>query len=145
MTARVIPPPTGRSSGPARATLLASVLSDAAPHHTSAGAGVSTTTGEILAAPEGGVTVIRLCGDIDGALREQADAVLDWVLAEGAPVVVDGCGMRFVDSCGIAFLLRCARACEQAGLTLTVRNAPQQLTEVLDMLGLGRTFAACPD
>jgi anti-anti-sigma factor len=125
---------------PARARLRVSVLSTAARHDASAGAGVGTAAGTIVAERDGDVAVVRLCGEIDGALQEQADAALEWVLAEGRPVVVDACSTLFVDSSGIAFLVRCAHACARAGLTLTLRDAPPQMAQVLTMLGLDALF-----
>lgn len=92
-----------------------------------------------------GATVVRLCGEVDAALRERASAVLARIRAEGRPVVVDACGTSFVDSTGVAFLVRCAHACAEAGLPLTLRDAPEQLAGVLDVLGLAPLFPrACP-
>ncbi len=81
-------------------------------------------------------TVVRLTGEIDGALRQQADAAVAVAVAAARPVVLDAAGIRFIDSTGIAFLVRCATACTRAGLDVRLLDPPDHLVALLRMLGL---------
>ena len=94
-----------------------------------------SAAGTIVAEQADGVTVVRLSGEIDGALRDQASTAMARALTAGMPVVLDASGTRFVDSRGVAFLIQCARACEQVGLTVTLRDPPAQVRGVIAYLG----------
>lgn len=94
------------------------------------------TTNRIAVEQAEGATVVRLTGEIDAALRGQAGAALAAALGGGRPVVLDAAGIRFADSTGVAFLLTCARACERAGLAVTLRDPPPQVVRVLRLLGV---------
>lgn len=83
-----------------------------------------------------GSTLVEYAGDVDLALRGQADRSLRLAMAAGSPVVVDLARVRYIDSSGVTFLLQHHRACVQAGFPLTVRHVPQQARYVLDLLGL---------
>lgn len=85
---------------------------------------------------DGSVTILRMSGEIDAALRDQASHALGTALTIGFPVVLDLQDVRFIDSSGIAFLLQCHRSCAQIGLTCSVRNLPEQVEAVLTLLGM---------
>jgi len=53
------------------------------------------------------LTVVRLAGEIDASLREEASRALAELLTRRTAVVVDLGQVRFIDSTGIAFLLQC--------------------------------------
>lgn len=98
--------------------------------------------------PAGGITVVeesdstvaRLWGEIDEALREQASAALARAVDRELPVVVDASEVEFIDSTGIAFLIQFCRIGREEGLSVTLRNPPDTVTDVLAMLGLEQMF-----
>lgn len=83
-----------------------------------------------------GVTTVRLVGEIDLSLRDQAAAAVDAVRAAAQPVVLDMAGVTFVDSSGVSFLLQCRKACARDGLGFQVREVPPRARRVLEVLGL---------
>lgn len=91
---------------------------------------------QITTETEDDVTVLRLRGEIDMALRPQASRALHRVVAAGRPVVADLGAVTFLDSSGVAFLLQCRRACAELGVGFSVRNVPPRAAEVLRVLGL---------
>lgn len=82
------------------------------------------------------LTVVRLAGEIDASLREEASRALAELLTRRTAVVVDLGQVRFIDSTGIAFLLQCQHACQEVGLGLALRDLPDQAARTLDALGL---------
>ena len=94
------------------------------------------TPHSITVQDDGPVTQLRLRGEIDVALRDQAGRALATALTRGAPVRVDLGEVTFIDSAGVAFLVQCHRACTQAELDCVLVDVPDQAMKVLEMLGL---------
>jgi anti-anti-sigma factor len=91
---------------------------------------------QITTDTEDDVTVLRLRGEIDMALRPQASRALHRVVAAGRPVVADLGAVTFLDSSGVAFLLQCLRACREAELPYALRAVPASVSQLLAVLGL---------
>jgi anti-anti-sigma factor len=98
--------------------------------------------------PVGGITVIerpdvtvaRLWGEVDEALREQASSALARALDRELPVVIETSEVEFIDSTGIAFLIQFCRIGREEGLLVTLANPPAIVSSVLTMLGLDEMF-----
>ena len=95
-----------------------------------------SATGTIRVEAEGPATCVRLVGEIDSALRQQASDCMGLVLLAGLPVVVDGSLTTFIDSSGLAFVLQLNRAVGEAGLDLRLRDPGRVLTQALEMIGM---------
>lgn len=95
-----------------------------------------SAAGTILVESEGPVTCVRLVGEIDSALRQQASDGMGLALMAEQPVVVDASRTTFVDSSGLAFVLQLARAVGEAGLELRLRDPQRVLTDALEMIGM---------
>jgi len=101
--------------------------------------------GTITVHDEHGCTRVRLTGEIDAALREDASRAMRRVVSGDEPVVVDLAEVTFIDSSGVAFLVQCSMACEQLRLPCELRNVPEQASQVLTVLGLSdRTVVPVP-
>lgn len=87
-----------------------------------------------------GRTVVRLWGEVDGALREDASASMAQALATTAPIVVDATGLTFIDSSGLAFLLQLHLAAEECGQALTLRDPAREVVARLDLIGMADEF-----
>ncbi|WP_454049732.1 STAS domain-containing protein [Cellulomonas sp. Marseille-Q8402] len=97
--------------------------------------------GQISAHPDGSVTPIRLTGEVDAALRDQASRAMADALTGGRPVELDLGGVDFIDSSGLAFLLQCHRACLQVGLGCAVTHVPDTTMELIRLTGLDEVLA----
>lgn len=108
--------------------------------------GVSTSrpVGGITVAETADATVAHLWGEIDESLREEASSALTRALDRNLPVVLDTRQVEFIDSTGVAFLIQFCRVGREEGLEVHLRNPPQVVTDVLDMLGLGAIFDLPP-
>ncbi len=84
-----------------------------------------------------GYTLVRLWGEIDGALREQASESMAQAMASTEPVVVDVAGVTFIDSSGLAFLLQLNLAAAETGQRMTVRDPNRVVADLLAMIGMG--------
>lgn len=98
------------------------------------GAGVET--GGIRLIEEPGSSVVAMWGEIDVALRSEASAALANALERDVPVVIDTSRVTFMDSTGIAFLVQFYTIGSEEGLSVTLRNPPSVVTDVLEMLGV---------
>ncbi|MEP7762510.1 STAS domain-containing protein [Sanguibacter sp. 25GB23B1] len=87
-----------------------------------------------------GETVIALRGDIDAALREQASAAMVFLVSQDQPVVLDTGAVTFIDSSGLAFLVQVYKVCEESSLGLVLLDPPENLLDLLEMLGMGDRF-----
>lgn len=85
-------------------------------------------------------TVAHLWGEVDDSLRQQAGAVLSRALDRGLPVVLDTSRVEFIDSAGIAFLIQLCTIGREEGLSVSLKDPPRVVTEVLEMLGLEELF-----
>lgn len=85
--------------------------------------------------------VLRLQGEIDVTLRDEADRALDEALAAGLPVVLDLSEVSLIGATGLGLLLQCARACEQAGQPCSISDMPPAVVRVIVALGLDAVLA----
>ena len=54
---------------------------------------------------------------------------------------IDGAGLERIDSAGIAFLVWCKKQLCAETRPIQIRNAPEQLSRLLQVTGLGDLFA----
>ena len=94
----------------------------------------------IACSAESGTTRIVLRGDIDAALREQASAAMVFLVGQELPVVLDTGRVSFIDSSGLAFLVQVYKVCEESALGLVLLDPPENLVDLLEMLGMGDRF-----
>ena len=84
----------------------------------------------------GGALVVRLRGEVDVLLAQEAERVAARVAAERLPVVLDLAGVELLGATGLALLTRCRDACEDAGVGCSVRDVPESVARLLTVLGL---------
>lgn len=84
--------------------------------------------------------VVRLWGDVDASLRDQASMAMVALLTREGPYVVDVADVTFIDSSGIAFVLQVHRMATDMGSTAVLRDPPALVIEMLDLIGLGGTI-----
>ena len=81
--------------------------------------------------------LIRLHGEFDLTCEEPFDAELAPVLAEDTPaIVLDLCGLRFIDSVGLQVLVKLNRVTGEAGHDFTVFCGEGHVRSVLSKTGL---------
>ena len=97
-------------------------------------------TGGIRLLEERDASVVDMWGEIDVALRREASAALANALERDVPVVIDTSKVTFMDSTGIAFLVQFYTIGSEEGLSVTLRNPPTVVTDVLEMLGVIEIF-----
>jgi len=102
--------------------------------------GGAPETGGIRLVEEPGASVVHMWGEIDVALRSEASAALANALQRDVPVVIDTSEVTFMDSTGIAFLVQFYTIGSEEGLSVTLRNPPSVVTDVLEMLGVIEIF-----
>ncbi|MFC8923972.1 STAS domain-containing protein [Cellulosimicrobium sp. NPDC057127] len=108
--------------------------------HQSGTRGTTLETGGIRLIEEPGASVVDMWGEIDVALRSEASAALANALERDVPVVIDTSKVTFMDSTGIAFLVQFYTIGSEEGLSVTLRNPPSVVTDVLEMLGVIEMF-----
>ncbi len=79
---------------------------------------------------------VRLWGDVDASLRDQASAAMVELAQRGGPYVVDIADVTFIDSSGIAFILQLHRLATEEGSTAILRDPPGLVTDMLELIGL---------
>ncbi len=104
--------------------------------------GAEPGTGGIRLLEEPAASVVDMWGEIDVALRSEASAALANALERDVPVVIDTSKVTFMDSTGIAFLVQFYTIGSEEGLSVTLRNPPSVVTDVLEMLGVIEIFGA---
>jgi len=104
--------------------------------------GADRGTGGIRLLEEPEASVVDMWGEIDVALRSEASAALANALERDVPVVIDTSKVTFMDSTGIAFLVQFYTIGSEEGLSVTLRNPPSVVTDVLEMLGVIEIFGA---
>lgn len=82
-----------------------------------------------------GVRVIRVEGELDLAVADQLQTVIEGALGVDR-VLVDLSGCEFIDSTGIAVLIRAREAIAADGGSLSICSPRQQVLRVLDVTGL---------
>jgi len=83
-------------------------------------------------------SLVRVYGEIDLMVRQNASALCQAVAARGLPLVVDATDVTFVDSAGMSVLVRMARDAEAGGYSVVLRNAPWMLKELMTVTGVDR-------
>lgn len=83
-----------------------------------------------------GRACVRLWGDVDASLRDQASAAMVVLAKQGGPYVVDVADVTFIDSSGIAFILQLHRLATEEGSTAILRDPPGLVTNLLELIGL---------
>jgi anti-anti-sigma factor len=83
---------------------------------------------------------VRLWGDVDAGLRDQASQAMLRCLERGVPVVIDVADVTFIDSSGLAFVLQLHKVGEDEGMPVVVRNPPVLMLDLLEMLGMGEVI-----
>ena len=83
-------------------------------------------------------TLVRVFGEIDLAVRQNAGPLCQAVARRGLPLVIEAGDVTFVDSAGMSILVRLARDAENAGYPVVLRNAPWMLKELLTITGVDR-------
>lgn len=89
---------------------------------------------------DGTTTFVRMHGEIDPAVREEAGRAMGQALIAGLPVVVDLSKVTFIDSSGMAFLVQLHRACHSAELSCVLHAVPDNVREVLTLVGLDQVL-----
>jgi len=87
-----------------------------------------------------GRACVRLWGDVDATLRDQASAAMVVLAKQGGPYVVDVADVTFIDSSGIAFILQLHRLASEEGSTAILRDPPGLVTNMLELIGLTGTI-----
>ncbi|GGC01997.1 STAS domain-containing protein [Cellulomonas carbonis] len=92
-------------------------------------------------ADEGHRLLVRLRGEIDAGLREQASRAMVECMQRDLPVVADLAAVTFIDSSGLAFLLQLHKVGLEEGRPLVLRDPQANVLELLDMIGMGGVMA----
>ncbi len=98
--------------------------------------GPTGSTGSITVESGPPHTVVRLRGDVDATLREEASVAMGQVLGASSPVLCDATDLRFIDSTGVAFLLQLRMATREAGLTMSLWDPRRVVGDLLDAVGM---------
>jgi anti-sigma B factor antagonist len=78
-----------------------------------------------------------LRGDVDTATAPAVQHNLEeWVRAADDAIILDCCGLTFIDSSGVAVIVKMYRALARQGRRLQIVNADDMAARVLDVLGL---------
>ncbi|MFF1531018.1 STAS domain-containing protein [Cellulomonas sp. NPDC058312] len=101
--------------------------------------------GGIEVLPVAGRTVVRLWGEVDGALRAEASSSMAQALTSTDPVVVDAGDVTFIDSSGLAFVLQLHLAATETGQPVTLRDPHREVLDKLDMLGMAGVIEVEPE
>jgi anti-anti-sigma factor len=81
-------------------------------------------------------SVVRLWGDVDALLRDQASAALVRLLERGGPYVIDVGDVTFIDSSGLAFILQLHRVAGDENTHVVLRDPPTLVLDMLDLIGV---------
>lgn len=83
-------------------------------------------------------SLVRVYGEIDLMVRQNAGDLCQAIVERGLPLVVDATDVTFVDSAGMSVLVRMARDAEAGGYAVVLRNAPWMLKELMTVTGVDR-------
>lgn len=100
----------------------------------------STRIGGIDVTTSKGCTLVRLWGEVDGALRTDASTSMAQALVADRPIMIDAAGLTFIDSSGLAFLLQLHLAAAETGLRVTLRDPERQVIDRLALIGMDQEF-----
>ena len=95
-----------------------------------------TDPGSITVTTVDSRTVVRLAGEIDLSLQDDASRALARVALGGLPVTLDLSQVTLLGATGIAFLVQCERLCRESGTRCVLLGLPSQVRLVLGGLGL---------
>ncbi len=101
--------------------------------------------GGIAATSAHGRSVVRMWGEVDGALRADASASMAQALASTAPIVVDARDVTFIDSSGLAFVLQLHLAATETGQRITLRDPRREVLDRLELLGMAGEIEEEPE
>ncbi|MDT7572982.1 MAG: hypothetical protein QOE05_3156 [Actinomycetota bacterium] len=93
----------------------------------------------ISAESDGGVTVLRLAGELDLATADRLREHVRTLLGHGSTLdrlVLDLAGLEFLDVTGLGALLETRRKLAAAGATLTLRRPRPMVVRMLALLDL---------
>jgi anti-anti-sigma factor len=110
-------------------------LSDTAPVH----------PGGITVTPAHGRSVVRMWGEVDGALRTEASAAMAQALASTAPILVDARDVTFIDSSGLAFVLQLHLAATETGQRITLHDPHREVLDRLELVGMAGEIELEPE
>lgn len=96
-----------------------------------------TGPGGIEVSEDASRSLVRLWGDVDATLRDQASLAMIALANRGGPYVIDASGVTFIDSSGIAFILQVHRMARDEGSTAVLRDPPVLVMDLLELIGLG--------
>lgn len=102
--------------------------------------------------PVGGIEVcddpdharVRLWGEVDASLRDQASVAMVALARHGGPYVIDVSDVTFIDSSGIAFVLQLHRLATEEGSKAILRDPPGRVTDMLELVGLSGSIPCEP-
>lgn len=95
-----------------------------------------TVAGSVDLVEDGDRSVVRLQGELDAALEGELTAALSNARERRGPVVLDASRLTFADSTAISALLEFATRAREEGSDVSLRDAPESVLEVLDLLGV---------
>ena len=100
---------------------------------------------EISAGIQGGVTILRVAGDLDAASVPDLELALDGG-APPNPVVIDLSSCDFIDSAGIAVIVEAWRSRDGTGeeVNLSLAAASGQVGRLIRITGLDSSISVFP-
>jgi anti-anti-sigma factor len=92
-------------------------------------------------------TTIKLGGELDSATCGELISRFDRILAAAAPpeLVLDLSQVSFIDSSGMRAIILLERSAGERDVRLTILPAPEAVSDLLDLTGLGDRVALAPD
>ncbi|MFJ7305219.1 STAS domain-containing protein [Streptomyces sp. NPDC099088] len=94
-----------------------------------------------MVVPGGRASVVYVTGDLDVATTASIRCALIETVFAHSRVIVDLSGLDFCDCAGLSALVAARNAARQRDTTLTIRNIPAQLAQLLDLVPQGDPFA----
>ena len=85
---------------------------------------------------------VLVSGELDLYREAELRSCVDALLVDRAPerLVLDVCGLQFLDSSGLRALLTCRDRARSAGVPLTLAVTPGPVTRLLDVAGVRDWF-----
>lgn len=85
---------------------------------------------------ENDIGCLKLIGELDISTIELFRTSLENIHSKASRVVLDFNEVQFVDSTGVGGLVQAIRKLEENSVSVQVQNIPQEVFEVLDLLGI---------
>lgn len=105
-------------------------------HTSSTASATPSGSGSITLSDEGQARLVRLSGDINVTLREQASAVLLQVAMSTYPLIIEMQDVTGIDETGIAFVYQLAAVEDEGHQPIILRGAPTTVLATLGDLGI---------